>query len=73
MKVTYLIEKESKTARRKKMYCPKCESRYYCVCHQLRPEELECWWVECESCGWESAGAPTREIALARWKQRGEC
>lgn len=54
------------------MYCPKCENRFYCVCHQLRPEELECWWVECEGCDWESAGAPTREIALARWKQGGE-
>lgn len=69
MKVTYLEELESRTALSRKMYCPKCGSHCYCIHHQLRPHELEEWWIECEECKYEGAGAPSREIAIARWKQ----
>lgn len=68
MKVSYLIEKESKLAWRQKDKCPKCGSRHYCVCHQLAPKP-ECWWVMCEECEWESYDAPAREVAIGRWEQ----
>ena len=43
----------------------------YRIHHQLQPEIPNCWWIECENCGHESFPSPTRDIAIARWKQ--EC
>ena len=71
MKVTYVERIENRTAFSRKMYC-KCGSHEYEVVEQLEPETIERWYVRCPQCGREGYGGPTREIAIARWKQIGE-
>ena len=68
MKVTYVEEVESKTALDRDKYCPNCGSHGYIIHHQLEPETSNCWWIECEDCGYESEPAPTRKLTIARWK-----
>ena len=69
LKVTYLEELEAKKAFTHKMFCPKCKGQFYTIHHQLRPETALTWWLECNDCGYTSFESPTREIAIARWKQ----
>lgn len=70
MKVTYLERIERRTAFSRKMYCPSCGGHEYEVVEQLEPKcpDME-WYVRCSQCGAEGFGGPTREIAIARWKQ----
>ena len=70
MKVTYIEELEYKTALDRNKYCPNCGSHMYIIHHQLKPETSSAWWLECESCGFESFASPSRDIAITRWKQR---
>ena len=69
MKVTFMEEIEARRAWRECMYCSKCNEGRYKIHHQLQPETSNAWWVECETCGFESPSAPTREIAITKWKQ----
>lgn len=69
MKVTFVDELETRTAYSHKMYCSNCGNRYYYIIHQLEPEEIDCWWIKCIHCGYTSPQSPTRDIAIARWKQ----
>ena len=69
MKVTFMEEIEARHAWFANMYCPQCNEGRYKIHHQLKPEVSNAWWLECENCGFESYPSPTREIAIARWKQ----
>ena len=69
MKVTFMEEIEVRKAWFKSMNCPECGEIKYNVHHQLKPEEIDCWWVACPTCCFEGPPSPTREIAIARWKQ----
>lgn len=69
MKVTFLEELESRVAFGRKMFCPNCGAHGYIIHHQLEPETSNAWWIECEECGAEGFPSPSREIAIARWKQ----
>ena len=71
MKVSFMEEIETRRAWFDSMYCSECGEGYYKIHHQLQPETSNCWWLECENCGHESESAPTRDMAIARWKQ--EC
>lgn len=68
MKVTYFEEVESRTALNRDMFCPNCGSHGYTIHHQLDPVTSNCWWIECEDCGYESEPTPDRKITIARWK-----
>ena len=68
MKVTYIEEVENRTALSRKMYCMKCGSHIYNIHHQLQPEVANCWWIECDECGHESESAPTKKLAIEKWK-----
>ena len=69
MKVTFIEEIEARRAWRANMYCPQCDEGTYKIHHQLKPESSHAWWLECCNCGFESYPSPSREIAIARWKQ----
>ena len=71
MKVTFMEEIEARKAWFDSMYCSVCGEGYYRIHHQLQPPTLDGWWLECENCEHESIAAPTREAAIARWKD--EC
>ena len=71
MKVTMMEEIEARKAWFDSMYCSECGEGRYKIHHQLQPEIPNCWWIECENCGHESFPSPSRDIAIARWKQ--EC
>jgi len=70
MKVTYMERIERRTAFSRKMYCPYCGGHEYEIVEQLEPrcEDKE-WFVRCAQCGYEELPAPTRKIAIGRWKQ----
>ena len=68
MKVTYMEEIEARHAWFANMYCPQCDEGTYKIHHQLKPEVAEAWWLECCNCGFESTPAPSREIAIMRWR-----
>lgn len=69
MKVTFIEEIESRHAWFANMYCPQCNEGIYNIHHQTKPESPNPWWVECPNCGFESYPSPSREVAIARWKQ----
>ena len=69
MKVTYTERIENHNAWSRKMYCPACGAHEYEVVEQLEPEDSEKWYIRCPQCGHEGFGAPTKEIAIGRWKQ----
>ena len=69
MKVTFMEEIEARKAWFGNMYCPQCNEGIYRIHHQLKPETSSAWWIECSNCGFESYPSPSREIAIARWKQ----
>jgi len=69
MKLICFEEIENKTTILSKLFCPCCGNHSYIIHHQIQPEIENDWWVECESCGHESYPSPTREVAIARWKQ----
>lgn len=69
MKVTYYEEIEERKAWRKNMLCPQCGEPIYKIHHQLLPETSSAWWLECPNCEFEGPTGPTKEIAIARWKQ----
>ena len=69
MKVTYLERIEYKLAWRRDMYCPKCGDHEYAVVEQLEPSTDTPWTVRCPMCEYETYASPTREVAIARWKQ----
>ena len=68
MKVTFMEEIEARKAWFGNMYCPCCDEGLYKSHHQLEPKVSDCWWIECENCGFETTPASTREYAIARWK-----
>ena len=70
MKVTYREEVESHRALTKKMRCPNCGSVSYEIHHILEPVEKQNYYLQCADCGVMGYGAPTRDLAIARWKQR---
>lgn len=70
MKVTFVEEIEAHKAWRKSMACPCCGEPKYNIHHQLQPEEIDCWWVACPECEHEGPPSLTKEIAIARWKQK---
>lgn len=69
MKVTYFEEVENHTALDSKKFCYNCGSHIYNIHHQLMPEVENSWWVECDECHAEGPASPSKEIAIARWKQ----
>lgn len=79
MKVTYLERIEEKIAFSRKMYCPSCGSHSYEIVRSNKIEQTKYgqyintdtteWFVRCQDCGTESPASPSREIAIARWKQ----
>ena len=69
MKVIFMEEIEARKAWFGNMYCPQCNEGIYRIHHQLKPETSSAWWIECSNCGFESYPSPSREIAIARWKQ----
>ena len=69
MKVTFIEEIEAHKAWLGNMYCPQCDEGTYKIHHQLEPMTRAGWWLECPNCGFESYPSPSREIAIARWKQ----
>ena len=68
MKVTFIEEIEARKAWSYKMTCPQCDEFKYKIHHQLEPQTSRGWWLECCNCGFESYPSPTRDIAIARWK-----
>ena len=70
MKMTYTERTEHKIAFSRKMYCPACGGHKYEIIEQLEPpcKGME-WFVRCAQCGAEGLPGPSREIAIARWKQ----
>ena len=79
MKVTYLERIERRTAFSRKMYCPSCGSHSYEIVCSNKIEQNKYgqyidtntteWFVRCQDCGAEGYASPSREIAIARWKQ----
>ena len=69
MKVTYLEQIEYKLAWRRDMYCPNCGDHEYAVVEQLEPNTDTPWTVRCPMCEYETKAFPTRETAIAYWKQ----
>ena len=70
MKITFVEEIEARKAWRECMACPQCNELKYDIHHQLQPDNpASGWWLACPNCGFESPASPTREIAIARWKQ----
>ena len=69
MKITTFEEIEAHRAWFGNMYCPQCNEGTYRIHHQIMPETSSAWWLECPNCGFESYPSPSREIAIARWKQ----
>ena len=69
MKITFVEEIEARAAFTHRMCCHACGSRHYKIHHQLEPKDFCAWWVECADCGEEAPDAPSRELAIARWKQ----
>lgn len=67
MKVTYVESIECHRAWRKKMVCPVCNSYIYELVEQLEPKHE--WYVRCPYCDAEGLPSPTKEVAIARWKQ----
>lgn len=72
MKVTYIERIERRTAYSRKMYCPSCGGHEYEIVEQLEPFAYNPWFIRCSQCGAEGTESPTRDIAMARWKQCGE-
>ena len=70
MKKIYTERIERKTAFSRKMYCPACGGHEYEIVEQIEPkyEGME-WFIRCSQCGAEGLPGPSREIAIARWKQ----
>lgn len=71
MKVTYVEEIEAKRAWRSCMGCAQCGELKFDIHHQVQPEILESWWVECPNCGHEGCHTLSRDAAITWWK--GEC
>lgn len=71
MKITFMEEIEAHKAWFNSMICAQCNGENYRIHHQLQPEISNAWWLECTNCGHESSPSPSKEIAIARWKQ--EC
>lgn len=69
MKVTYVERIERRLAWSGKMYCPACGAHEYEVVEQLEPKKSTPWFVRCPQCGAEGFESPTRDVAIARWKQ----
>lgn len=74
MKITMMEELESAKAHRHKWCCVNCGSPFYTIHHSYLPNDKEHgdWWVSCDDCGYEGYESPSRDIALARWRQRHE-
>ena len=64
-------ERESYKAHRHKMCCINCGSPFYTVHHNYESGDKEHgeWWVSCDDCDYEGYRGPTKDIALARWRQ----
>ena len=69
MKVISIEEIEVHKAWRQCMGCAQCNELKYSIHHQTEPEEPDNWWVQCPNCGHEGPHSPSREIAIARWRQ----
>ena len=69
MKVTYLERIERHLAFSRNMYCPACRGHKYEIVEQLEPKCDNNWYVRCPQCGAESVSGPTRDVAIARWRQ----
>ena len=74
MKITMMEERESYKAFRRKNCCVNCGGPFYTIHHSYMPEDKEHgeWWVSCDECGFEGPESPMKDIALARWRQRGK-
>ena len=72
MKVTFVEEIEARRAWLGNMYCPQCVCGKYNIHHQLEPEVLSSWWIQCPNCGHEGPHSPARDLAIARWQQENE-
>ena len=68
MKVTFIEEIEARKAWTNRMTCPKCNEFKYSIHRQFQPWPDE-WWISCDNCGYETTPAPTRDIAIERWKR----
>jgi len=71
MKVTYLERIERRTAFSRKLFCPNCGGHEYEIVEILNGNECDTynWFVQCPQCGYDIVTSPSREIAIARWKQ----
>ena len=69
MKVTYLERIENHMAWSGKMYCSQCGAHEYDVVEILEPKVIYPWFVRCPQCAHEAYDSPSREVAIARWKQ----
>ena len=69
MKVVYIQEIENHTAYDRKKFCPKCGAHEWSVVKETDPENNVQWFVKCPQCGMRGPESPSREIAIARWKQ----
>lgn len=77
MKVTYIEQIERRTAFSRKMYCPSCGGHEYDIVRISKVDEIPMgyiddnvtWIVRCPQCGCEGLPAPSRAIAIARWKR----
>ena len=70
MKETYTEQIEEHYSFSRKMRCPVCKNHKYLLIKQLEPECLGMdWFVRCPQCGTEGFPGPSRDIAIARWKQ----
>ena len=69
MRVTFIDKIEYHKAFFNRMRCSKCGSPLYSVHHQIKPEEIFGWWVQCDKCGHEGYHASIKEIAVDRWEK----
>ena len=69
MKVTYTERIERRMAWNRKMFCAQCGGHEYEIVEQLEPESTTPWYIRCPQCGAEGFESPTKDIAIARWKQ----
>ena len=69
MKVTYLQIIENHTAYDRNKFCPNCGAHEWSVVKQFDNEGDIQWFVSCPQCGYDGPDAPSRKIAIARWKQ----
>ena len=68
MKITMMEELESHKAFRHRDRCPNCGGTKYTIHHILPRFATEAWWIECDTCGYETDETSTKEEAFTLWR-----